>query len=97
MDNTTVEGVSFLAGYWEFAQWALIATGVVFLVVAIPLRRPGKAFAIALLGVYASAAWYFMTVHDDFGWDIEMAIAAVVIAGLVVLATFYYFVFIRTT
>ncbi len=97
MDNTTVEGASFLAGYWEFAKWALLVIGVVFLVLAIPMRRPGKAIGLALLGVYASAAWYFMMVHDRFGYDLEMAIAAVIVVGLAVLAAFYYFVFIRTT
>ena len=101
MDNatvqTTVQGASFLAGYWEFAQWALIATGVIFLILAIPMRRPGKAFGVVLLGLYATSAWYFMTVYDAYGYDFEMAVAAVIVIGLVVLAAFYYFVFIRTT
>ncbi len=97
MDNATADAVGYLAGYWGVMKWALLVIGVIFLIIAVPLRRPGKAFAVLLLGVYATGAWYFMTIYDSrLEMTIETAIAVVVVAGLVVLGIFYYFVFIRT-
>ena len=96
MDNTTAVGVSFLEGYWGFSMWALIVIAVAFLVIAIPMRRPGKAFAVLLLGIYATMAWYFMTIYEQMGYQIETAVGVVILAGLVIGATFYYLAFIRT-
>lgn len=96
MDNSTMQGVDFLAGYWAFAQWALIVIGVVVLLLAVAMRQPGRAFAVLILGIYATAAWYYMTIYEDLGVDLEWAIAGVIAVGLVVVGTFYYFVFIKT-
>ena len=94
-DNTTVQ-IDHLAEYWELAKWALLVLGVVVLFLAVPMRRPGKAFGVLLLGLYATAAWYFMTAYEHFGYDVELATALVILVGLLVLAIFYYLVFIRT-
>ena len=98
MDNgTTTEGMKFLAGYWQFSQTAVIVTGVVFLLMLWPLRRPGKGVAILLLGGYCTFAWYFMTVHQELGYGFATALGMVIFAGLVVLAALYYFVFVRAS
>jgi hypothetical protein len=94
-DNLTVQ-VDHLAAYWELAKWALLVIGVVVLVLALPMRRPGKAFGVLVLGLYATAAWYFMTTYEQFGYEVELAMALVILVGLLVLAIFYYLVFIRT-
>jgi CHASE2 domain-containing sensor protein len=96
MGNATAEGISFFEGYWNFSMWALIVIAVVFVLMTWPMRRPGKAFAVLLLGVYATMAWYFLTIYEQVGFDIEYAVGLVILAGLVIGATFYYFVFIRT-
>ena len=85
-----------MADYWDLARWALLVIGLAFLILAIPMRRPGKAFGVLLLGVYATAAWFFMTRSDEFGLGAETAIALVVVVGLVVLGIFYYVVLIRS-
>ena len=97
MDNATAQAIgSFFEGYWDFSMWALIVIAVAVLAIAIPMRRPGKAFAVLLLGVYATMAWYFMTAYEEMGFEIETAVGAVIVVGLVIGATFYYLVFIRT-
>ncbi len=98
MDNMTGgPGSQFWHGYWEFSKWGVGVLGALFIIIALFLRRPGKAFAVLLLGGYASLAWYFMTVYDSlFHLDIGLAIGGVVFGALVVLTIFYYFVFIRT-
>jgi hypothetical protein len=95
-DNATVP-IDHLAEYWELAKWALLVIGVVVIVIAAPMRRPGKAFGVLLLGLYATVVWYFMTSYQHFGYDVEVAVGLVVLVGLFVLGVFYYLVFIRTS
>ena len=95
MDNGTAEAVKFLAGYWEFSQWAAIVVGAMFLLMLWPLRRPGKAFAILLLGLYVTMALYFMKVYSELGFGFATAFGVVIFAGLAVLTLLYFFVFVR--
>jgi hypothetical protein len=96
MDNGTAsECTKLLAGYWEFSQWAAIVVGAIFLLMLWPLRRPGKAFAILLLGLYVTGALYFMKVYGELGFGFATAFGVVIFAGLVVMTVLYFFVFVR--
>ena len=86
----------FLAGYWAHAQWYLLGVGVLSVVTMVLLRRPGKAFAILLLGVYITMTLYFLSVHEGMGFSLETALGTVVVGGLALMALLYYFLFIRS-
>jgi len=88
MDNITGGSPTFLKGFWEFGKVALITIGVLFLLIALVMRRPGKAFAVLVLGGYATLAWYFMTVYKDLGYDVGIAMGGVVLGSLGVLTIF---------
>lgn len=87
---------SFLAGYWAYAQWYLLAIAAVSLVTMLVLRRRGRAFAILLLGVYVTMTAYFLSVREDMGYSLWTSLGIVVVLGLAVMVVLYYFVFIRT-
>ena len=87
---------SFLEGYWAQAQWYLLGVGLLSVVTMLFLRRPGKAFAILLLGVYITLTLYFLSVHEGMGFSLETALGTVVVAGLALVALLYYFLFIRS-
>ena len=87
---------SFLAGYWDYARWYLVALGVLYLLMALVWRRPGKAFGLLLMGTYVTMVGYFLSVREELGFALETWLAIVILAGLVLGALLYYFVFIRT-
>ncbi len=87
---------SFLAGYWAYAQWYLLAMAAVSLVTMLILRRRGRAFAILLLGVYVTMTAYFLSVREDMGYTLWSSLGIVVVLGLALMVVLYYFVFIRS-
>jgi hypothetical protein len=96
-NETTSEFMTHATEYWEFAKWAFLILFAVVLMLIWPLRRPGKAFGVLLLGLYGTFAWFFMSNYEHFALDVSVAIGITVVVGVVVLSTFYYFVFIRTS
>ena len=91
-----VREFQFWQSYWDFAEWYLIAVGVIFLVMLILLRRPGQAFGVLVLGGYATLSWHFMHVYDHLGYSQEWALGIVIGGGLALGSAFYYFIFVRT-
>lgn len=91
-----MEGLKeFLKDYWDFARWYLLALGLLYLVMTLWFRRGGRATALLLIGVYVTITAYFLKVRESLGFSPEMALAVVIVSGLVFLAIVYYFVFIR--
>jgi len=87
---------SFFVNYWAYARWYLIALGVFYLLMALVGRRPGKAFAMLILGIYVTMAAYFLSVREELGFALETSLGMVIIGGLALGALFYYFLFIRS-
>ena len=96
MDKFMPAARAFLAGYWAFAEWLLICLGVIVVLLVFPLRRPGKAFAVLLVGVYVTIAWYFLRESPRLNIRIPVALGCVICTGLVVLTVLYCLLFIRS-
>ena len=86
----------FFTGYWHYADWYLIGIVVVYVVMVVAFRRPGKAFGILLAGLYVTMTAYFLSARERLGFSPETALGMVVVFGLALVAVVYYFVFIRT-
>jgi len=89
---------SFFVNYWAFSQWYLIGIGVVYLVILLPFRQPGKAGAFLVVGLYITLTAYFLTTsaYKDMGLDKEWALGVVIVLGLALCGLMYYAYFIRS-
>ena len=85
----------FLIDYWEYCQWYLIGLAAVSLILLFPFRQRGKAAGLLLLGLYVTMSVYFLSVYRDLGFTDTTSLGVVIVFGLALGATFYYFFFIR--
>ncbi|HUV38515.1 MAG TPA: hypothetical protein VMY39_02830, partial [Planctomycetota bacterium] len=86
---------SFFTGYWEMCRYYLVAIGVLYLIILIPFRQPGKALAALVVGLYATLSVYFLSVYRQLGFEQEWALGVVIVIGLALCGLFYYAFFIR--